>query len=152
MNASKSSMSVMFTAVGDESILPPYVVYKAEHLYSTWTTGGPKSTVYNRTPNGWFTMPVFEDYFRLLVLPYFDKDKVEVMIGDNLASHVSRWVIQQCTQNNIRFVLLPPNSTGLIQPLDIAYFKPVKTKWANVLENWKQHNRGAITKDRFPSL
>ncbi|KAF2890218.1 hypothetical protein ILUMI_15955 [Ignelater luminosus] len=82
MDASKSSSSVMFTAVGDGFILPPYVVYKAEHLYSTWTTGGPKGTVYNRTSNGWFTMPVFEDYFRLIVLPYFkkiDKDKAKVI-------------------------------------------------------------------------
>ncbi|KAF2896910.1 hypothetical protein ILUMI_09265 [Ignelater luminosus] len=110
MDASKSSVSVMFTAVGDGSILPPYVVYKAEHLYSTWTTGGPK------------------------------------------ASRASPWVIQQCTQNNIRFVLLPPNSTGLTQPIDIAYLKPLTAKWANVLENWEQHNRRAITKDRFPSL
>ncbi|KAF2885950.1 hypothetical protein ILUMI_20223, partial [Ignelater luminosus] len=36
----------------DGFILPAYIVYKAEHLYSTWTTGGPKGTVYNRTPNG----------------------------------------------------------------------------------------------------
>ncbi|KAF2899780.1 hypothetical protein ILUMI_06401 [Ignelater luminosus] len=47
MDASKSSVSVMFTAVGDGSILPPYVVYKAEHLYSTWTAGGPKVTTDN---------------------------------------------------------------------------------------------------------
>ncbi|KAF2887588.1 hypothetical protein ILUMI_18585 [Ignelater luminosus] len=44
MDASKSSVSVMFSAVGDGFILPPYVVYKAEHFYSTWTTGGPKGT------------------------------------------------------------------------------------------------------------
>ncbi|KAF2894461.1 hypothetical protein ILUMI_11713, partial [Ignelater luminosus] len=83
MDASKSSVSIMFTVVGDGSILPSYVVYKAEHPYSTWTTGSPKGTVYNRTPNGWFTMPVFEDYFLLIVFPYFkkvDKDKAKVMI------------------------------------------------------------------------
>lgn len=36
---SKSSPSVMFSATGDEALLPPYVTYKAKNLYNTWTKG-----------------------------------------------------------------------------------------------------------------
>jgi transposase len=37
------------------------------------------------------------------------------LIGDNLASHISLNVVQECQNNNIHFILLPPNSTCLRQ-------------------------------------
>ena len=33
MNQTKSNVSVMFTATGDVILLPPYVMYRAKHLY-----------------------------------------------------------------------------------------------------------------------
>lgn len=51
---SKSSFSVMFAGAADGSMLPPYVVYAALHLYPTWTDGGPKGCRYNRTKSGIF--------------------------------------------------------------------------------------------------
>ncbi|KAG5876799.1 hypothetical protein JTB14_014129 [Gonioctena quinquepunctata] len=66
-------------------------------------------------------------------------------------SHVTLSVIQEC-ENNIRFVLLPPNSTHLLQPLDVAYFRPLKAAWKKVLETWKLRNRGVLPKTSFPKL
>ena len=74
------------------------------------------------------------------------------MIGDNLSSHISLNVIQQCQQHDISFVLLPPNSTHILQPLDVSFFKPLKSAWRNVLLEWKKFSRGAISKDVFPAL
>jgi len=44
MNSSKSSISLMYggNAVGE--ILPPYVIYEADSLRTTWTEGGPRGT------------------------------------------------------------------------------------------------------------
>lgn len=155
LDNSKTSTSIMFSCAGDGTLLPVYVNYKAEHLYTTWTAGGPPGMLYNRTKSGWFTMETFEDWFRTVILPYFnnfDKAKTKVLIGDNLASHVSIWVLKKCVEENIRFVLLPPNSTGLTQPLDVAFFKPLKAHWSKVLTSWKLKNRGTIPKDTFPRL
>jgi len=74
------------------------------------------------------------------------------MIGDNLSSHISQKVIQCCQDNNISFVLLPPNSTHLTQPLDVAYFRPLKIKWRQVLNSWKEKNKGNVPKTHFPRL
>lgn len=155
IDSSKSSTSVMFAAAGDGTLLPPYVIYKAENLYNTWTEHGPKGTVYNRSKSGWFTLEIFEDWFRKIALPYFlkqDKEEKKVMIGDNLASHISPYIIEECKKNNIIFILLPPNSTGLTQPLDVAFFRPLKIKWRETLSSWKAKNRGTIPKDTFPRL
>jgi len=46
-----------------DEILPPYVVYKAEHLWDLWTTGCLKGARYNRSKSGWFDAVTFKDWF-----------------------------------------------------------------------------------------
>lgn len=155
MDSSKTSISVMFSGSASGTLLPPYICYKAEHMYDSWTCGGMKGTRYNRSKTGWFNEEIFEDWFLTIALPYFKKlpeDTSKVLLGDNLSSHVSIKVIRECTKNNIKFVLLPPNSTNLCQPLDVAFFRPLKRTWREVLLTWKAKNRGCVPKDRFPSL
>jgi hypothetical protein len=36
-----------------------------------------------------------------------------------------------------RFCFLPENSTHLLQPLDVSVFGPLKRRWREVLEAWK---------------
>lgn len=67
MDTSKSSTSVMFAISRDGKVLPPYVVYKAKHLYPGWTEGGFPDSRYNRTPCGWFDSCTFEDWFSTIV-------------------------------------------------------------------------------------
>lgn len=157
MNSTKASISIMFSGTASGVLLPQYVVYKAIHLYDTWTEGGPPGTRYNRTPSGWFELASFDDWFHKIILPYAkDRTGRIVMIGDNLASHVSPSVIESCEKNNISFILLPPNSTHLTQPLDVAVFRPIKVHWRKVLENFKKSVVGrlsaALPKDCFPAL
>ncbi|KAJ4443798.1 hypothetical protein ANN_05578 [Periplaneta americana] len=84
---SKTSISVMIAAAADGTVLPPYTVYKAKHLYDTWTEGGTNA-----------------------------------------------------------------NSTHLCQPLDVAFFRPLKSSWRSVLDDWKSKNRGVVPKSEFPRL
>ncbi|KAF2882421.1 hypothetical protein ILUMI_23740 [Ignelater luminosus] len=41
-NSTKAAVSVMFCGSVIGNILPPYTVYRAENLWSTWAAGGPK--------------------------------------------------------------------------------------------------------------
>ncbi|CAM1312259.1 Uncharacterised protein at_DN1782 [Pycnogonum litorale] len=102
IHSSKSSTSIMFAASASGELLPPYVVYRAEHLWDSWTYGGPDSTRYNRTKSGWFDAQSFEDWFKTIALPYLrKKDGVKVLIGDNLSSHFSKDVLELCHHHNI---------------------------------------------------
>ncbi|KAG5860749.1 hypothetical protein JTB14_003817 [Gonioctena quinquepunctata] len=143
MDFSKAATSVMFACAASGSLLPVYIVYKADHLWSTWTENGPPGARFNRSHAGWFDGNIFEDWFINIILPYFRTltPGPKVLIGDNLASHISITVIQKCEENEIRFILLPPNSTHLTQPLDVSVFRPIKT-----------NNRGVVRKDVFPRL
>lgn len=153
VDSSKSSISIMMAISGSGVLLPPYVVYKSVHLYPTWVEGGPDETVYNRTKSGWFDTVTFDDWFDKILLPYCRKlPGRKVLIGDNLAAHTSMHVLRCCEQNDISFVLLPPNGTHLLQPLDVSFFGPFKKVWRSVLADWKLKNRGCIVKSEFPAL
>lgn len=150
---SKSSVSVMFAGTASGEVLPLYIVYKAKHLYPAWTEKGGEGWRYNRSDSGWFDATIFEDWFFNTCLPYFRRLKGrKLMIGDNLSSHVSIRVVQACEDNNIKFLLLPPNCTHLLQPLDVTFFRPMKIMWRKQLGNWKNKNRGVLPKTEFPAL
>lgn len=151
MNYTKGNTSIMFCG----ELLPVYVVYKAVNMWSTWTIGGPKYARYNRSKSGWFESLSFNDWFRTVVLPWAGKKEgKKVVIGGNLSSHFAPDIIRLCEENNISFVCLVPNSTHLTQPLDVAFYGPLKRKWRKILKLWKMNNPNltSLPKNEFPRL
>ena len=155
MQHSKSSVSLMFCGNALGEYLPPMVVYRAQNIYTEWTRGGPTGCIYECTKSGWFDSRCFERWFREIFLPHANaKDGKKVLLGDNLASHFTPEVIQAAVDNNIEFVCLIPNSTHILQPLDVAVFRSVKVEWRRIMEAWRKEARikGSIPKSQFPGL
>ena len=152
---SKTAISVMWCGSASGDMIPPMVVYKAQHVYEGWTTGGPHGTVYDCTPSGWFDGRTFTRWFLLAFLPAVQQlEGRKVLLGDNLASHFTPEVIRAARQNDIYFCALPPNATHLMQPLDVSVFGPMKRQWRNILAEWRTETRkkGCFPKEIFPSL
>ena len=152
---SKQSTSLMFCSNAIGEFLLPMVVYKAQNLYVGWKAGGPQGAVYDATPSGWFDSRTFENWFTKVFLANTqNKLGTKVMIGDNLTSHFSAKVIDLANQNDIKSVTLLSNTTHLCQPLNVAVFRSTKTKWREILDNWRKEScsKGAIPKTQFPSM
>ena len=153
---SKTAISLMFCGCADGQMLPPYTVYKSEHLWSTWMEGGPQGARYNRSKSGWFDSTCFTDWFLTIVVPDARKKKGrKIVTGDNLSSHFTEPVIKAAEQLNIDFVCFPPNSTHLMQPLDVAFYRPLKGAWRSILDSWKakqSKQTTTLSKDCFPGL
>ena len=112
-----------------------------------------KNSKYGASPSGWFDMRLFEDWFKTICLPYFRHcSGTKAVIGDNLPSHVSKEVISLCEQNDIKFILLPPNSTHFTQPNDVAVFAPLKKSYRQCLTDYKKKYRGVLPKALFPQM
>jgi len=145
----------MFCGSATGVMLPPMVVYKAQGLYECWCERGPKGTVYACSKSGWFDMYLFEKWFEDLLLPKLKrKTGKKLIVGDNLASHISPRVIELCRANDIVFVCLPPNSTDKLQPLDVGVFAPMKAAWRRVLTEYKENHpkQAGVPKTDFPRL
>lgn len=65
-------------------------------------------------------------------------EDIKVLIGDNLAAHLSPFVLKLCAKHNIRFCFLPENATHIMQPLDVTVFAPMKRHWRAILTSWKE--------------
>lgn len=156
-NSSKVTVSIMMCGNAAGDLIPPYVVYKAKNLWQPWTENGPKGCRYNATPSGWFDSNTFTGWFDKSLVRHLRKTPgKKVVIGDNLSSHLSPYVIDKCKEENIYFVCLPPNSTHITQPLDVAFFHPMKVAWRKILTDWKNTPEGlhntTLQKQSFPKL
>ena len=137
----------MYCGTAAGQFLYPMVVYKAANCYIEWTYGGPPGTI--------FDSRTFERWFREIFIPETASlTGTKVVIGDNLTSHFSSDIIKACLENNIRFTCLIPNAPHLLQPLDIAVFRPLKVEWKKILQSWRRESRikGSIPKNHFPAL
>ncbi|CAG5003196.1 unnamed protein product [Parnassius apollo] len=156
MNSSKASISIMMACTAAGEILPPYVVYNAQNLFDTWIKSGPKGARYNRSQSGWFDSNIFEDWVNSMIIPFFEyKPGKKCLIGDNLSSHLSIDLIRKCYEKDIHFIFLPANSTHITQPLDVAFFRPMKIAWREIILQWKKidgRNQSSIPKGCFPKL
>ena len=142
MNTLKFGISVMYAASASGKKLDPYVVYKAKRLQAAWVMGGSRTAFYNTSPSGWFDAKIFEDWFDKVALPYFNSSNEpgnKIIIGDNVPSHINPNVVRKAEANNIKFIFLPPNSTHILQPLDVAVFRTLKAEWRKSLTSWKLH-------------
>lgn len=58
-----------------------------------------------------------------------------------------------CESYFIKFICLPANSTHLTQPLDLAFFRPMKGAWRSILLEYKIKTNGSpIPKSDSPKL
>lgn len=78
-----------------------------------------------------------------------------MIIGDNLSSHLTISVALMCEEHDIQFCFLPSNSSHMTQPLDVAFFRPMKIAWRKIIQNWKKgpgRKKATIPKEEFPWL
>ncbi|CAH1979207.1 unnamed protein product [Acanthoscelides obtectus] len=126
-------------------------------MWTTWAENGPKGCRYNASSSGWFDANIFTDWLECQMIPRLKKiEGKKVLLCDNLSSHITIHSLDLCRKNEIHLICLPPNSTHLTQPLDVAFFRPLKIAWRQVLSDWKNSEEGVrntnIQKQFFPPL
>ena len=136
--------------------LPPFILYKGKNLYTTWTEGGPAGAYYGVSQSGWMEevnyLKWFEKQFYPAVRHLLGTGPV-VLLFDGHFSHMSIHLIKKALSLGIHLFCLPPNTTHVLQPLDVGVFGPMKQCWRTILKRYKISIRAAnISKERFPQL
>lgn len=136
--------------------MPPYVVYKVENMWSTWTenwSGRPRVTAQKIDGLMLHVLRTGSKQVPCLVLGTKIGQKLS---GNNLSSHICVHALKLCEEHDVRFVCLAPNSTHLTQLLDVTFFARMKRSWRGILSKWKESASGSkfasILKDSFPTL
>ncbi|CAL4148936.1 unnamed protein product [Meganyctiphanes norvegica] len=155
-NEGKTQYSVLMCGNAAGEYLPPYVIYKGseESIPCAWAINGPAETGYCTTDTGWMNRECFRAW-----ITWFNRhlqmkqiEKPVVLLLDGCTSHISVEIVE-AKYNQIILVKLPPNSTHILQALDVSVFGPAKKDWARIIGNWfRQTNYEPVTKKVFPAL
>ena len=136
--------------------LPPFILYKGKNMYRRWMVGGPAGALYGISESGWMDPANFLSWFLKLFLPavsHLTAKGPVLLFFDGHYSHISLELIRAARQSNVHLLCLPPNTTHILQPLDVGAFSPLKNSWRKILKLYKLQTKGQkATKETFPSL
>uniref|UniRef100_A0ABD2WS72 DDE-1 domain-containing protein n=1 Tax=Trichogramma kaykai TaxID=54128 RepID=A0ABD2WS72_9HYME len=140
----KASLTVLFVAAANGTLLTPMIFFDCKttprqttlsKILKEWGVGHSES--------GWMTAETFYHYVKNCFIPWLQKNSIElpvVLYVDGHVSHLSYPLMQLCVANQIELITLYPNSTHIIQPLDVARFHQLKDKYRETLRKWRFDN------------
>ena len=115
---------------------------------------GPPGALYNCSKNGCTTEELF-----VLWLKHFKKnvqptpERPVLLILDNHYSHITIESYELCRKSGITMVSIPPHTSHRLQPLDVAFFGPLKSAYNIECDRFMKTNQYKfIRPDDFANL
>ncbi|XP_031330778.1 uncharacterized protein LOC116161535 [Photinus pyralis] len=131
-----------FSASGN--YIPPLFIYPRKRISPQLSSGGPDGAIYKCSDNGWINEDIFYswlDHFKKHTKPTEDDQVLLVM--DNHCSHKSLRMYDFCKQNFITVVTIPPHTSHRLQPLDVAFYSPLKSAFNRECDLFMKANQQA---------
>lgn len=142
--AAKRNVTVLCCALASGEYITPFTIFSGTSL-SSKLRGSSASTglkcIVN--PKGWMDCDSFLFWLQHVLYPELVDMCVEfpfILTVDGFAGHKSEIIAKTCMELKIILVLLPPNTTHVLQPLDNGFFGPIKKAWDKLLKKQKEHN------------
>lgn len=144
----KENVTVTYAVSAAGQAIPPLLTFKESFsgiegaAVIARTIGA--DFAFNQTSSGWMKGDAFFDF----ITEHLDKHWIEmslprpiVLAVDGYSAHHSLKLFKWCLENEVKLLILPPNTTHLTQVLDVAVFKPLKTRYAQQYQQWKSANK-----------
>lgn len=155
-NSDKENVTTLITVNAVGEFAPPLTLYKFERIPIAYMKAAPKGWGIGKSKNGWMTAETFLQYFENVFYPYLTKKGTAfpvLVFLDGHTSHLTLELSRFCKEKQIIIVCLYPNTTHILQPLDVSVFFPLKTKWRKVLQMWRiEHEGEEIKKKDVPTV
>lgn len=151
----KKNITVMFTCSAEGVMFPPMVLLPYKKIPLEVTKSVPADWGLGKTDSGWMNKESFLKYVKYVLHPQLVQAKVLPVIYflDGHSSHTPWETAEECAKLGIILVCLYANCTRILQPLDVAVFKPLKTAWLKVVDDWKLTNpKQHIKTENFSAL
>ena len=94
----------------------------------------------------------FFEYVANVFVPWLTTENIQrpvVLFVDGHCSHLTMALSDFCSSHNIILIALYPNATHILQPLDIAFFRPLKGAWRKSTHQWRMDNTGNRLRKEF---
>lgn len=152
----KENVTVLVTFSADGKICPPCVVYPYVKPPRAIADNMPEDWILGKSDTGWMRADVFYEYVANGLHQWIMEHNIKkpiLFFVDGHRSHMSVELSRFCDENGIILYALPPNSTHMMQPADVAVFKPLKEYWRQAVRSWQSENEDkTLTKVYFASV
>lgn len=151
--AKKRTVTVLITFTADGRICPLVVVFPYVKPPRAIALSMPGSWILGKSDSGWMRCDVFYEYVVNGFNNWLNEQNIKkpvIFLVDGHRSHMSFELSQFCDHNGIILYALPPNTTHILQPADVAVFKPLKEYWKQAVREWQNKNENCVvTKTNF---
>ena len=105
----------------------------------------PEAWHITRTPNHWYNEQTMKEYLNRIIVPYINRKKKELelpemqpalVIFDEFNGQTTDEVLKLLVDNNIFYVIVPPNTTDKLQPMDLSVNKATKEFLRSQFQAW----------------
>lgn len=115
------------------------MVFKGASLPDNAASMAPPNFSFGFSDNGWMTAMIFYEYIANVFEPWLTDQNIMrpiIFYLDGHISHLSLDLSKFCSVKQIVLIALLPNATHILQPLDVAFFKPLKVQWHKEYEKF----------------
>ncbi|XP_008178159.1 uncharacterized protein LOC103307706 [Acyrthosiphon pisum] len=131
-NSNKKNITTLFAANALGNWAPLLTIYKYERIPAKIAQSAPPGWGLGKFENSWMTSETFYEYIAIIFVPHLIDSNIPrpvVVFLDGHSSHLSLRLSKFCRENGLILITLYPNSTHILQPLDVAVFGPLKSSW-----------------------
>lgn len=155
-NDDKECLTVLFMTNANGQLPPPMIVFSYERIPYSISQSVPNGWGIGKSDNGWMTAQTFFEYITNVFHPWLLQNEIPrpvILYVDGHCSHLTMPLSQFCIQNGIELIALYPNATHLLQPLDVAFFLPLKVAWKRMVQEWRiEYYEKRLRKEDFGLL
>lgn len=152
----KANLTVMFTFSANGDTTPPMIIYPYQRLPADIVKSVPPDWGIANSDNGWMKNDIFFEY----IANIFHKHLLKIgttfpvlLFVDGHVTHLTYELSKLCSDLKIILISLYPNATRILQPADVACFKPLKNGWkTEVLQFRRSNPYNVVTKETFAPI
>lgn len=156
-NSEKETFTALFCANAAGVLAPPLILFPYKmRLPAAIVYSMPNGWSAGKSESGWMTQETFYYYLKNVFYPWLVKCNASfpvIVFLDGHKSHVCYQTIEFCREHGIILICLYPNSTHVLQPLDVSFFRGLKVRWNKRLIDWRTDRGGeALTRTEYGPL
>jgi uncharacterized heparinase superfamily protein len=148
-------VSVVECICADRSSIEPLVIFKGQNVLQSWVPNEVINKWYfSANSKGWTSNLHGVEWLKRVFEPATRTKaagRQRLLICDGHDLHISRSFISHYIQNRISLLILPPHTSHMLQPLDVAIFGPLKKRLTAALEHLNEAQLVQIQKAEWLS-
>jgi hypothetical protein len=142
------TVTVEFCMSASGLYMPPLLVYPRQRMKPELLNNCYPGMWAECNISGWMQKEIFENWFeRFIEFSGATIEKPVLLLLDGHSTHVqSIKIIDRARETGVIILCFPPHCTHRLQPLDIAFMKPLSVYYDQEISNWLRSNPGkAVT-------